>query len=132
VSEFITALIGFSVVLALCAWVYQKYARTIIRYAMRDDDFAIIVFGRLKIVRIPYNQISEVRELSLGESMFRGIHVLRIGNRLFGKIVVIRKASGIFREILISPDNSQEFIAKLREKLSPPDGGAGSSERLGA
>ncbi len=72
-------------------------------------------------MRMKLANIAEVRKVSFKEATFQkgieGVLVLRCGNRLWGQIILIRRKKGIFKTILITPNNADKFISKIREGI---------------
>ena len=100
---------------------FQILGRYIFNYRITNDSLQFVVFGKVPYMYIKLANIAEVRKVSFKEATFQkgieGVLVLRCGNRLWGRGILIRRKKGIFKTILITPDNADEFISKIRERI---------------
>lgn len=87
--------------------------KLLLDYRLTDEAIDILTFGGLVLKRIP---LSEVRRIDCGLPF--GLHESWI-NRLdfWNSAVTIRKRSGLVRQILITPENSGEFVGTARSLL---------------
>ncbi len=94
----------------------QFIGRYIINYQIRDTAIEIVYFGIIPIMRIPYNNIAEIRKVTFIEASLM-FFPLRFGNRFWGTIVAVRKKKGILKIIVITPDNPDRFISETLQHL---------------
>ena len=68
-------------------------------------------------MRMPFTDIVEIRKMSFKESLLANeFSTLRFGNRIWGDIILIRKSKGLFKNIMITPDNSEMFINDVNQR----------------
>ena len=111
----------FVMLAALVVLAFQCMARYFYTYKIRDASLDIVIFGVLVLKRVPFSTIVEVRETSWWETCpLRSLDAFlacRFGNRLFGRIVLLRQEKGIFRTLLVTPDDTDEFMCAVRRRL---------------
>jgi len=96
--------------------VYQKFLFQYV-YDVRLGAAAveIIIFKRLVILSIPYEEIVGVERVSFVQAIFS--FALGLVNRPFGEYFLLRRTRGIFRRILVTPNRSDEFYNTLMKQL---------------
>ena len=113
--------VGFIFLIIFTTLAFQLFERYVINYRIAKDSIQFVLFGKIPLIQIQLANIAEIRKVSFKEATFQrgieGILVLRCGNRLWGQIILIRRKKGIFKTILITPDNADEFISKIRERM---------------
>ena len=75
----------------------------------------IVVFKRLVVFSIPYEDIVRVERVSFVQAMFS--FTLGLVNRPFAQYFIIHRTRGVFRRILVTPSGSDEFYDALMMKL---------------
>ena len=112
-AEIVAAL---AVVLLCSALVFQFAGRHVYNYRVTDRGVEIVLFGKLPIKRVPFNNIAEVRVAPTVTEMlpFKGI---AFGNRVWGRAVLVRQKRGLIRRLFITPDDPEQFVRKVREQL---------------
>ncbi len=117
----IKILAGFIFLIVFTTLAFQLFERYVINYRIEKNSIQFVLFGKIPLIQIQLSNIAEIRKVSFKEATFQrgieGILVLRCGNRLWGQIILIRRKKGIFKTILITPDNADEFISKIRERM---------------
>jgi len=100
---------------------FQYIGRFIYSYRTNGSGIKVVLFGFITTLSIEYADIVEIRKISFREACFgTGFLTLRYGNRLWGDIVLIRKSRGFFHSIVITPDNTEEFISEVQRNLDIP------------
>ncbi len=114
-------LAGFIFLIIFTTLAFQIFDRYFFNYRIVKDSIQFVLFGKIPMIHIQLADIAEMRKVSFMEATFQkgieGLFVLRCGNRLWGQIVLIRRKKGIFKRVLITPDNADEFISKIRERI---------------
>lgn len=90
--------------------------RFIYNYHLNEGSIQVVLFGRLPLKSIPLSKISEMREVSLKETLIPDFTTLRLGNRFFGRILELKKEDGFFRKILITPDDPDTLLKAWRNQ----------------
>jgi hypothetical protein len=109
--------------LILSGSLFQLFGRYLYNYYIEEDSIKVILSGRVTLGHIPFSSVQEIRKVSFKEALLpnglAGFLALRIGNRVWGEILLIRRKKGIFKNILITPNSSDEFVQNfLRYKNS--------------
>jgi hypothetical protein len=84
------------------------------KYRISDDSIEFMMFGKLRVWRCSFEEISEIRPISFARSFI--IPALHLMNRPFAQYVLVRKRRGVFRAVLITPDQPEEFVQIVRQK----------------
>jgi hypothetical protein len=82
---------------------------------MTDHSIEFVLFGSFCVWRCPFNDIIDIRLISFVRLLT--IVGLNLMNRPFAKYVLVRRRRGIFKAVAITPDQPQEFVRIVREKL---------------
>lgn len=106
------------VLLGIVAGTFQFFGRYVINYQLNDASLTIVVFGFIKVMKIPYADIGDVREMTFKETLRPSLTTLRFGNRIFGNIILIERKAGLVRRVLITPDDPSDFISKIRARVT--------------
>jgi hypothetical protein len=110
-------------VVFVCAVIFfaQVVGRWFIRYKITDSSIEVRLFGLIPQSKTRLKDIVEVRKVSFNELLPwknpKSIGWFRLGNRLRADGVVIRRNRGIFRTFVISPNEPDEFVRALNQKL---------------
>jgi hypothetical protein len=115
--DIITLLI-IIVFIMLVLGAYQVFGRYVMTYRLTDKGLRIMgIFG---FFSIPYEEIVDVKIVSPKEvwKLAFSFNILRFGNRLWGTGVLIKKNSGLVRNLIISPNNSEEFTMEIRQRMN--------------
>lgn len=95
----------------------KNFASYIYDYRLADKNMEIVLFGTIPIIKVPYDEIKSVREVSLKETLIPDFSTLRFGNRFTSSIVEIQKKGAIVKRILITPEDSKKFIETVNKKI---------------
>ena len=105
---------GLAVAVIVGGVLAQLLLRYVYGYDIRGGRIRFLLFGSIPLFGIPISEVREVRECS-GKDLWKPGFALRFGNRLWGDSVVIQKRSGLFRSVIITPDDTREFIKAVQE-----------------
>ncbi len=87
------------------------------KYRLSDDAIEFVMFGKLRVWRSYFADISDIRPVSFGTLfVYPALHLM---NRPFGQYVLIFRRRGVFRWVLITPDQPEEVVRFIREKIGP-------------
>jgi hypothetical protein len=86
--------------------------RSIIRYELSSDAVLVRYFGMV-FIRVPYEAIDDIREVSKMESTSR--FAVRAGNRLLGPIVCIRRRGNWVNNLMLTPENPAYFVHEVKK-----------------
>ncbi len=119
-ANVIIAFVALIFLLIFTILLVQFTMRYIYNYQIRDTAIEIVLFGKIPIRRIPYNNIAEIRKLPFKVVLPLSIEMfsaLSFGNRVWGTGVLVRKKKGMIKQILITPDNPDRFIFETLQHL---------------
>jgi hypothetical protein len=105
--------IGAVVVVALTVMFAHISHRYVYGYDIKNYRIRLLLFNLVPLLEIPIADIQEVRVCS-AKDLWRPSFAFRCGNRMWGECVLIQKKSGFVRTIIITPDNSAEFIERVK------------------
>jgi hypothetical protein len=95
--------------------------RFFIAYKITSHAIEVILCGVVPLKRIPIADITSVEMVPFKDLNplvnVRFILAVRLGNRLFGKGVLVTQKSGLFRRSVLTPDNPDEFVRCVTEKI---------------
>lgn len=112
----IIPIIAFILLLLFAIVFFQYTARYVYNYVINDTGIVIVLFGKIPLKRMDFNNIAEIRKTSYKET-FSMVSALRFGNRIWGDIVLVRQKKGIIKTVLITPDNADKFIFGVQQQL---------------
>jgi len=98
--------------------VLQFFGRYLLDYRLDDDGVTFLVCRSLPVKTIAYRDIESARAAGMGGAMFSGLTGWKWQNRLFGRVVVIARKYGMLRNVLITPDDPDQFAARINERCA--------------
>jgi hypothetical protein len=81
------------------------------------DDFIEYTIGGLRVWKSPLDEISDIQIIPFAKLW--STPSLRLMNRPFARYVLVTKRRGIFRAVILTPDDPQEFVKLVRQKIRP-------------
>jgi len=87
---------------------------------MTEHSIDFIIFGKFRIWKILYQDILDIHITSLARVLLNPHFGLSLMNRPFTHYVEVHTRRGVFRYLLITPDNPQEFVRTVRQKIGKP------------
>ena len=110
------SLIWISGMVAVIVFALQYMWRYVFSYKLTQTGVDILLFGRIPIMRIPFDDIVEIRTVGFPGCLWIGTG---LRNRAFGRTVLIRRLGGVFsNSVLITPDHADEFVREVLRRLS--------------
>ena len=85
------------------------------RYSVTNDAVELIVFGRFRVWKAFFDEISDIEVVSLARAMFSS--TLHLVTKPFGPYVILRKNRGLFQSILITPEDAEVFVGIIKAKV---------------
>lgn len=117
VAIFIAGLVLATVVLGTSQFLGPRCGK----YRLSDDAIEFVMFGTLRVWRSSFLDISDIRPISFGTLfVYPALHLM---NRPFGQYVLISRRRGVFRWVVITPDQPEEVVRFIREKIGPAKNG---------
>lgn len=99
----------------------QCVFRYIYNYRITRNGIEIVLFRKLPIISIPFENIADIREIAFWETLpFKSIDMffaLRLGNKVWGKIVLVQQRQSIIKILLITPTNTDEFVREVKQHI---------------
>jgi hypothetical protein len=115
----------------LLGWTYAL--RRLLTYRCDPDAVRVMVAGRVALFTIPYETIAEIRRLSTGEVNAPRAAVVfeaaRAGNRWSGGAVLIVRKNKFRRGVIITPDDPEEFVARVSSRVAEAKGKKAAGSR---
>lgn len=114
---------GIATLLVIVAFVFfvfgmfHVFGRYFMTYRLSDTHLRII--GVFAFVSIAYKDITDIAVVPPGTlwRVLLSFDMLRLGNRLWGRAVLIKRRSGLFRQLIITPDSADEFVAQIKTRM---------------
>jgi hypothetical protein len=118
--------IGIFLILAAIVIIISSFflGPYISEYKLSEHSIEFVIFGKIRVWKISYHDISDVYPTSLISILLNPHFGLTLMNRPFTRYVEIHKRRGIFRYLLITPDAPQEFVRTVRQKIGKPPNSA--------
>ena len=114
-------IILFVSLIACVVLLFQYAGRYVYNYEIKETGVEIVLFGKIPLKRMDFNNIVEIRKTTYKETMpFKNAEMfstLRFGNRIWGDIVLVRLKKGFVKAVLITPDNADRFINDVQQRL---------------
>jgi len=85
------------------------------KYRITNDSIEFVMFGRLRVWRSSFKDITAIRLISFAR-LFT-ILALNLMNRPFARYVLVRRRRGIFRAVVITPDQPEDFVKTVKQKM---------------
>ena len=93
----------------------QYMWRCIYGYRITETGVEVVLFGRTPIMRMPFEDIAEIRKLRILEWLRVGTLGLR--SKFLGPTVLIRRRRGLLLNVLITTDGADEFVQDVLRRL---------------
>jgi hypothetical protein len=85
------------------------------KYTITDNSIEYTMFGNFRVWKSSFDDISDIQIISFPRLWVTPS--LRLMNRPFAQYVLIRKRRGIFRAVVITPDNPEEFVRLIQQRI---------------
>jgi hypothetical protein len=85
------------------------------KYWITDNSIEFVCFGKLRVWRCAFEDISDIRLFSSARALFLLAHNLR--NRPFGRCVLVERRRGML-PVIMTPDRPEAFVRIVREKIT--------------
>ncbi len=104
-------------------------------YRLTDGPFEVRLFGAIRVRHVPYEEILHVRRVGWSELLRPEARWAESrGSSIFRALVLVRRR-GRRRPMIITPANTDAFVAALRARAEPggarPASGAGDGGGAG-
>jgi hypothetical protein len=94
----------------------QYIDRYIYNYRLSDESIQIVLFSAIPKNRIRYDRITGIRSISTSRMWdFDYLFVANFRNRVWGPTILIFRRRWL--PIVITPDNAEEFVREVRERV---------------
>jgi hypothetical protein len=86
------------------------------KYRLTNDSIEFVMFGRFRVWRTSFEDITDIRPVSFVR-LFT-IFALSLVNRpFFARCVLVRLRRGVFRAVVITPDQPEDLVETVRQKI---------------
>jgi hypothetical protein len=85
------------------------------KYRITNDAIEFVMFGTLRVWHSSFEDISDIRLVSFVRLFV--LPALHLMNKPFAQYVLVRRRRGVFRWVVITPDQPQEFVRIIRDKI---------------
>ena len=113
----IFTIVNILVLVFIVGSIFGLLRHRLITYRFRDSDFQVAAFGLIPIKVITYKSVAEVREINFIDTFRLSAPPLALGNRLTNKCVLVRRSSGLFKNVIVTPDTPEQFVADLKKRI---------------
>ncbi len=112
------------VVVSVLVWANPLF--NVIEYWLTETALEVTIFRAIRLARVPYAEITEVRRVRWAELFTREFLLAEsLGSNIFRPLVVVRRRSGRRRCAILTPANAEAFIREVRARVAS-GAGAGS------
>ena len=113
-----------TVVVLVSVFVWANPLFTVIEYWLTDAALEVTIFRAFHLGRVPYAEVLEVRRTRWSELFAQDLRWAEsLGSSIFRPLVLIRRRSGRRKCVIITPAETDAFVATLRARAAQ----AGSS-----
>ena len=123
-NSILPMLLSGAAFVVLLVFLAQFAGRIIVSYRITAASVEVRLLGLVVASRTQLQDIVEVRKVSFGELIPwknpKSIGWFRLGNRFWADGVLIQRSRGIFRAFVISPDQPDDFVDRVRSSLATP------------
>jgi hypothetical protein len=111
------------VVVLVSVFVWANPLFTVIEYRLTDSALDVTIFRLVRLGRVPYAEILEVRRTRWPELFARDLRWAEsLGSSIFRPLVLIRRRSGRRRCVIITPAETDTFVAALQARAAEAGG----------
>jgi hypothetical protein len=113
----------FALIAVLAATaLFARYAglRLLYDYQLSEDGIVLVLLRALKIWKIPYAEITDIRKVTWNKGIARqniSWFALKLGNRLQGDFVLLRRNRGLLKEIHLTPRDVDQFVSTVASRV---------------
>lgn len=117
----IIMIVAFVFLLLFEVLLFQFATRYVYNFKIKEYSIEVVLFGKIPMMRIHFNNIVEIKKTSYKEMMFMisrlwPLKVL-ICNRIWGELILVRQKKGIFKVVFITTDDADGFIQEVLQRL---------------
>jgi hypothetical protein len=86
------------------------------KYRLATDSIEFVMFGRFRVWSSPFKDITDIKSVSFVR-LFTTL-ALSLANRpFFARCVLVRLRRGIFGAVVMTPDQPDDFVQSVRQKI---------------
>jgi hypothetical protein len=85
------------------------------KYRLTDDSIECVMFG-MRVWRSSFKDVADIGPISFVR-LFTVIALSRADRPFFSRGVLVRLRRGVFRAVVITPDQPDDFVRTVREKI---------------
>jgi hypothetical protein len=113
VHPVVTLIVGASV------FVWANPLFNVIEYWLTESALEVTIFRAVRLARLPYAEIVEVRRARWAELFTREFRWAEsLGSNIFRPLVVVRRRTGRRRCAILTPANADAFIRDVRARVA--------------
>ena len=102
----------------LIKWALRIASRLMVSYTFTPESLNVYSFGIIPRAKIKYSDIGHVErthDINSRGAIDRFSTILDVANQLHGEGIVIEKKTGLYMYVVLSPDDPDQFLAKLEQ-----------------
>jgi hypothetical protein len=92
------------------------FGKVFITYQLKASELRVMLFRIIPVMVIPLELINKIERITQLRWMMSGIADI-FCSRVFAARLLLRKSTGFFKEIVITPDNPDQFIAEVKRRV---------------
>ena len=85
------------------------------KYRLTGDSIEFVMFG-MCVWRSSFKDITDIRPISFVR-LFTVFALSLVNRPFFARCVLVRLRRGVFRAVVITPDEPEDFVKTVREKI---------------
>jgi hypothetical protein len=86
------------------------------KYRFANDSIEFMMFGRFRVWRSSFKDITDIKHVSFIR-LFTIFALSLVNKPFFARCVLVRLRRGVFRAVVVTPDQPQEFVRIVRERI---------------
>ena len=96
---------------------FQFLGEYVYDYRLSDTSVEFIIFRQIKVWNVPFEEITDIRPALRSDMLSIQKPAFMFVSHPLGKFVFIKRNKGIFRQIIVTPNNRNEFVDNVRAKI---------------
>jgi hypothetical protein len=109
------------VVVFLIGFDFLFFGKVFITYRLGQNDLRVNLFRVIPIMVVPLASITTIQRITQLKWATSGLADL-FCSRVFAERLMLTKSSGFFKEVVITPDNPDQFIVELKQRVKERNG----------
>ena len=86
------------------------------KYRLTNDSIEFVMFGRFRVWRSSFEDITDIKPVHFVR-LFTTLALSLVNRPFFARCVLVRLRRGVFRAVVMTPDQPEDLIKIVRQKI---------------